>query len=445
MKRNALSCVIIYVGIANLEKVMKCLFLVGLLLLCGSGLLSEEIPNGDGDLIWEQDISPRFVRDAKFHPITGNIIAAVNHEIWEIDVKDGHKIRVFEGGPATGPDNQFHCVQITSDGKFVITGRGSGIEGLIIRDYETGKIVKTFINGEKFDGYGNLGIFPDNNRIVFFTYLNDSFFFNIYDISLNKIVNRIKSNKWPDEFALSKDGKYIAMGTRYESNGKILKNMELWDAENLTHIRVFGEAFSANEFWDVKISYDNQYVGFMANSKLYLYKLNGDKVDLLDINTRAANICFTNDNSSILFGRVKNEEYYIDIINLQQNKITYSFLGIKPGMNTVFNKNNEIFAGQSGIKLFSNRWFTVDVEEEKPDIFKINYLNNKLTIENSIGLIMNKINITDITGKIIYSKEIELNSIDIVKLDILLKNGVYFATIQTENGKLYSQKFMVVE
>ncbi len=431
-------------GIAKLEKVMKKLVLLLMLLFCGSGLFSEEIPNGDGDLIWEQDIYPGVVRDAKFHPITGNIIAAVNHEIWEIDVKDGHKIRVFEGGPASDPYVRFYCVQITSDGKYVITGRGLGIEGLIIRDYESGKIKKTFINGENLDYYGNIGIFPDNNRIIYSSYTNsNTYYLNIFDINLDSIIKRIQLYVIPDKFTLSKDGKYLALGS-WNKNSDILI-MELWDAENLTHIRDFGEAFSAIEFRDVKISNDNQYFGFKDDSKLYLYKLNGEKIDLLDINTRAANICFTNDNSSILFGRVKNEEYYIDIINLQHNKITYSFLGIKPGMNTVFNKNNEIFAGQSGIKLFSNRWFTVDVEDEKPDIFKINYFNNKLTIDNSIGLLLNKINITDITGKIIYSKEIELNSIDIVKLDILLKNGIYFATIHTENGKIYSQKFMVVE
>ena len=67
-----------------------------------SALFSQEIPNGDGDLLWERPLNGRTVNDAKFHPINGNIIAAVNHEIWEIDPKDGHTIRVFEGEPSSG-------------------------------------------------------------------------------------------------------------------------------------------------------------------------------------------------------------------------------------------------------------------------------------------------------------------------------------------------------
>ncbi len=367
VKRKALSCVIIYVGIAKMEKVMKNLVLIGLLLFCGSGLFSEEIPNGDGDLIWEQDIYPGVVRDAKFHPITGNIIAAVNHEIWEIDVKDGHKIRVFEGTNPEATTHTFSTLQITNDGKTVISGPGGGLEGLIIWDYESGKVRKRFDKGGP--NMKTLGIFPDDKRAVFFTFQltgeTQQRFLVIYDFEKDSIIKKVNiAPKGTQNMALSKDGKYLAIAFRYKNSSGVWDLlMELWDAETLTHIRDFGEAFSANEFWDVKISNDNQYVGFMANSKLYLYKLNGDKVDLLDINTRAANICFTNDNSSILFGKVKNEEYYIDIINLQHNQITYSFLGIKPGMNTVFNKNNEIFAGQSGIKLFSNRWFTVDVKD----------------------------------------------------------------------------------
>ena len=145
---------------------MKNLIVILCLLIGGSSLFAEEIPNGDNDLIWEQDIYPRYVTDAKFHPITGNIIAAVNHEIWEIDVKDGHKIRAFEGTNSEATTHTFSTIQITSDGKTVISGPGGGLEGLIIWDYESGKVRKRFDKGGP--NMKTLGIFPDDKRAVFF-------------------------------------------------------------------------------------------------------------------------------------------------------------------------------------------------------------------------------------------------------------------------------------
>ncbi len=423
---------------------MKKLVLLLMLLFWGSSLFAEEIPNGDGDLIWEQDIYPRFVRDAKFHPITGNIIAAVNHEIWEIDVKDGHKIRVFEGGPATGPDDQFYCVQITSDGKYVITGRGSGIEGLIIRDYESGKIKKTFINGENLDYYGNIGIFPDNNRIIYSSYTNSNIFYlNVYDIKLDSIIKRIQLYVAPYRFTISKDGKYLALGSWNKNSDKHL--MELWDAETLTHIRDFGEAFSANEFWDVKISNDNQYVGFVANNLFWFYDINGKELNLTN-KIKSSAFCFNNESTMLIFGGTSEGNYNVKVKNIQTNTLKYQYLTNWPHKNFTVSQKNELFAGQNNIKLFSNRWFTVDVKDNQIEsIFKINYSEKKLIIENSSNQILKSLEITDINGKFLHTKNLNQNSQSTLEFEFKFIPGVYFATIHTENGKTYSQKFMVVE
>ena len=92
-----------------------------LVLFAGGQQAKAEIPNGDGDLLWERGLNGRTVNDAVFHPINGNIIAAVNNEIWEIDPKDGHTIRVFEGATGIGP---FGDIDISSDGNYVIIANG---------------------------------------------------------------------------------------------------------------------------------------------------------------------------------------------------------------------------------------------------------------------------------------------------------------------------------
>ena len=85
-------------------KTRNLLTLLALLLLSGQTIFSQidTIPNGDGDLLWEVPLydsagGGRSVNDAVFHPINGNIIAAINWEIWEISPVDGHLIRKFEG------------------------------------------------------------------------------------------------------------------------------------------------------------------------------------------------------------------------------------------------------------------------------------------------------------------------------------------------------------
>ncbi len=429
---------------------MKCLFLIGLLLLCGSSLFSQEIPNGDGDLIWEQDIWPRFVIDAKFHPITGNIIAAVNHEIWEIDPKDGHKIRVFEGTNPEATTHTFSTLQITNDGKTVISGPGGGLEGLIIWDYDSGKVRKRFDKGGPH--MKTLGIYPDDKRVVFFTFQladeSQQRFLVIYNFENDSIIKKVNiSPKGTQNMTLSKDGKYLAIAFRYKNSSGVWDLlMELWDAETLTHIRDFGEAVSANEFWDVKISNDNQYVGFRANNKFYLYKQNGEIENVNSI-IDAEYFQFTPDSRFILLGGQNKEGNYIALIKeLNSIKIPYHYT--LPRGIFLFNEKNELFSHGMYNKLFyfTNRWFTVDVKDNQIDsTFKINYAEKKLFIENSTNQILKSLEITDINGKILHTINLDFDTNLKLKFDITFIPGVYFATIHTEYGKIYSQKFIVLE
>jgi 6-phosphogluconolactonase (cycloisomerase 2 family) len=236
-----------------------------------SALLAQEIPNGDGDLLWERSLGGRFVNDAKFHPINGNIIAAVNHEIWEIDPKDGHTIRVLYAGTSSEEKYHFHSIDITSDGSTILTDDGDSI---LVWDYEKGVVKQTFHNGETIAWQGLGGIYPDNNRVVYFSYNTEQQVrkLNIYDISTNSIIKSISTYpKSADKVKLSKDGRYLAIGFRYRPVNDMIYTMELWDAETLTKIKEFGEV-SGGDFEDIQFSNDNNYIGYMANHKLYLVK-----------------------------------------------------------------------------------------------------------------------------------------------------------------------------
>jgi hypothetical protein len=408
-----------------------------------SALFSQEIPNGDGDLLWERSIYPRFVNDAKFHPINGNIIAAVNHEIWEIDPKDGHTIRVFEGGTASGEDDQFEGIQITSDGKTIVTDGGSGIEGLLIWDYETGKIRKVFDKGGP--NRGSLGIFPDNKRVIFFTFKlqgSSDRQIVIYNFETDQIEKQVSIfQKAAQKLSLSKDGKNLAVGKTFNNNGDWIYTMELWDAETLTKIRDYGEDNTIGEFNDIQISSNNKYVAFQGGGHFNFFNLNGERISFNTFNWITFFGFSNNGDKTIIQGRWNNNSSYSAVINNPIDKPIYTFTKFFKLLR--FNKNDEIFTGEETIKFFSNRWYTVDVKPGFETKTKVNYENDQLILTLPKDVIPQKISIMNLLGEIVYetSELTELN--DKIVLDLTLPNGIYLISINDGKSTLFG-KFVVV-
>ena len=273
-------------------------------------------------------------------------------------------------------------------------------------------------------------------------------FLVIYDFEKDSILKKVNiAPKGTQNMALSKDGKYLAIAFRYKNPSGIWDLiMELWDAETLTYIRGFGEAVNANEFRDVKISNDNQYFGLRANNRFYLYKQNGENENLNSI-IDADYFQFTPDNKYILLGGKSIDGNYKALIkDLNSTKIPYYYT--LPRGILLFNEKNQLFSHGMYNKLyfFSNRWYTVDVKDNQIEsIFKINYTEKKLLIENSTNQILTSIEITDINGKILHSTNLNQNTQSTLEFEFKFIPGVYFATIHTESGKNYSHKFLVVE
>jgi len=80
---------------------------------------------------------------------------------------------VFEGGYPANTEDVIRTINIASDGQKIITGGAMGQKGILIWDYNTGMVTKIITLNEIFDVYENVGIYPDNNRIVFNTYQNE--------------------------------------------------------------------------------------------------------------------------------------------------------------------------------------------------------------------------------------------------------------------------------
>ena len=428
---------------------------VFLLVLFATGEQAKaEIPNGDGDLLWERGLNGRTVNDAVFHPINGNIIAAVNHEIWEIDPKDGHTIRVMYCGTSSEDQYQFHSIDITSDGNTVVTDDG---DSLLIWDYEKGKLKQSFHNGETIAWQGLGGIYPDNNRVVYFTYNTDQKVrkLNIYGISTNSIIKSISTYpKSADKVQLSKDGRYLAIGFRYESGNHLQYSMELWDAETLTPIKGFGSpGNNVAEFRDVQISNDDQYFAFATDFNFFIYKFSGELVFTTTFPIDLQESQFTNDSKMILinpFNNVTKEKDFTYFFNLTIMDSVYKY---NESYGTFrFNSNNELFVqgydSLIGVKiqLFSNHWYTVGVNEPAGTTFKIeqvNYTKNNLQIiTNGIDIIDDLI-ITDTLGKRIYQQNNITITNNQAEIPLSLPSGNYLIKL-IANGKELTGKFIVV-
>jgi hypothetical protein len=423
------------------------LYLIVLIALT-SALFSQEIPNGDGDLLWERSIYPRFVNDAKFHPINGNIIAAVNHEIWEIDPKDGHTIRVFEGGYPEDANDAIKTINITSDGQKIVTGGAMGKKGIVIWDYNTGLVTKIITFNEVFDVYENIGIYPDNNRILFNTYQNDYgslsnvMHINVYDIKKDSIIKKFSiDNTYCARFRMSNNGQYLAYGFAKGDPGDFTHTMELWDAETLTKIRDFGEDNTIGEFKDVQISSDNTYIAFQGGGHFNFFHLNGERISFNTYNW-VEFFGFSYDGKKTLIeGNWNNQESKSIVINNPIDKPLYTFTKF---FNIIrFNSEEQIFSGRITMRLFSNQWYTVGVKPGFETKTQVNYENDQLILTLPNEVIPQKISIMNLLGEIVYqtTEPTELNNK--IVLDLSLPSGIYLFSLNDGQSTFFG-KFVVV-
>ena len=424
--------------------------------------LAQEIPNGDNDLLWERSLrvdgKMRNFNDAIFHPINGNIIAAVDYEIWEIDPKDGHTIRVFEGGYQKNTEDAIKTINITSDGQKIITGGAMGQKGILIWDYNTGLVTKIISLNEIFDVYENIGIYPDNNRILFNTYKNEYgsqsnvLHINVYDLQKDSIIKRSNFyNTYCSRFRLSNNGQYVAYHFGRGTPGDFKDNMELWDAETLTKLQDMGKLSGEPDY--IQFSINNEYLGFAFTPGFLLFKKSNGQFNRYLVYLPPilpSRFCFTNTNK--LFLRIFKDDIQYGatyIINLSNLDSMYKFTA---GIRLLrVNSNNELltfgFDTLVGVKLqfYSNKWYEVGVSnpiEIKTGLTNTKYTNNSLSITTEGIEFINTLMITDTLGKKIYVQD-EIPVINNqTTIQLFLPAGNYLLKV-VSNGKVYTSKFIV--
>jgi WD40 repeat protein len=378
------------------------------------------------------------VNDAKFHPINGNILVAMDTEIVEIDHKDGHTIRVFEGPSKIDEGMYIAELQISPDGNIIITNGLQKYSGIYYWDYNKGKLIDS-LNYFSLNGR----FYPDNETMLFWARpmpgsLKEGIVKYNYKNKGVLLEKELRYEEYLQIAALSKDGTKLALALSH-GNPKDGWNfsMELWNAETLTTIKSFGSPGDIHEFRDVQISDDNQYVGFRGDNLLFLYTITGKELKI-PLQKYVYSFAFTPNCKFITLDieTIDNQEN-VYIYELSSLNKSYMYTNIFPRIMR-YNTNNDFFI--SKMRLYSNHWYEVGVNNpiETESILYPNPTTDYITVRNTLACSLQEIEIYNIFGVCVLTVETQ-NFVSLQKIDVSsLPPGVYIVRVGNEKPMKFS-------
>jgi WD40 repeat protein len=402
----------------------RAFFLFVVAMLYCNFLLAQE-PEPDPNLLWTtEDYYNSFV----IHP-NGNIIASKGLAVTELNGNTGEIIREFPF--------YFEFYALSKDGKYL----AGGIDSLILIDYETAEIVKTF----DVAGSSRVVFMPDNERLLIKTsYEEPELQFCLYNyITDEKNFFGVGSDIGIWSFTISPDGRFLAIGGFiFNQAGENKTTLMLYDALTWQPIRNLATFDEDNEVRSIKFSPDSRLVGFgVYLSNLYIY--NTETYQLFKHFPATGFGFITNDYVALGSGYAQPPVF--NLVKLDNEQIIYSkndFAGISE-YNQVYNSmivNHGVIYSFDFVKILTG----ASIEPEIPIQFTVEYLNNTLSIRNFVfGANSINCSITDIKGRVIRNMNLTTVMNEIL-IPIKLLSGTYFLHIK-DGVNEYVSKFLVVE
>ncbi len=344
-------------------------------------------------------------------------------------------------------------------GKKVLTGPGHNHKGILVWDYETGKIIDNYDDGGTFND--NVGAYPDNTRCLFFSENTSIGQYNliIYDFEQKKVVKKQNiSPRRPTEMVMSKDGKYILMGLSAPAPGADPRRtfqVELWDAETLTMVKRYAEFPSGSDgIWEVRISNNNQYIAFRQGNYLHLHDFEGTRMYIPGVTSDGSSfndslcitMCFSNDSKKIIVYTKNNTDINNSIYDLATRNHVYQYSTYSYIIITTTDNKLLLHDRWGPTILYSNKWYLTDVQSEPEAtgiIKRIDYINNAINIELHTPMMVDRMIITDIEGRILNDDRGPQPVDNRIKIEMILPSGNYILKLISQ-GKEYTNKFVVV-
>jgi WD40 repeat protein len=382
------------------------------------------------EVVWQKTY-PEYIQFAKFSPDGKYLYCAIGDSIVILDALSGERLRRFEGTQSC-----YH-MSISNSGNYLITGIAGGIA---IWDIKAEKYLKQYGGGIVYLAISN------DDKYMYWLYSDG--YMRIVDMKNDSIVKQIQTHKIQSA-KLSNNGKILAIGYSYKGFNQMGETvfyvkLELWDAENLTFIKVLQDAKGSDGYWNFDFSKEDKYfasissVGFVNT----IYNILENNIEEVSPNNLPVfNFKFTKDNSKLYYRSGSVLDYKTKDNNLFSYNMKDKIMETEGDTNQFY-----IFMG-------SFKWFTllkksitsVNYESEIPYLI-INYSQDGiLQLKCSYDVEQPfEITISTIEGKIIYtSNEAELNSTKEMIFKLQLSNGTYITKAKTKN-RIYTQKFQVL-
>jgi WD40 repeat protein len=393
------------------------------------------------EVVWEKPQGG--VIDAKFSPDGKFVYCAIGADIKKLDVETGEFVATFDRGELTGKNVR---LEISQDGKTILSGNTTGNGGLFLWDTEQQKVLREIkIDGITEDQNLYLASFAPDNRHMLITlytgYPHPKLPTNeilLFDLLENRVIKKVPYTRI-EQMQYSKDGKYFITGSKYEDIPKVT----LWDANTLKPIRDY-EVPEGNEngFRKIQISDNNKLIGLVTDN--YLVKI---------IDTESGSVINTNDvgTSGFNFELLMNDYYLI-----------YQYGSVNNGISAY--KYPDIF--QSNLDLLTGAFVTSNEFKEgigyqlslfNADVLSIRMLKNSTTsVNESINTEMvikvdsdkilvsfdkaENIKIIDVKGRILLDQEVNNNFVSIPNT---FPTGTYICVIKSGDRE-FSKNFQVV-
>ncbi len=411
----------------------------------------------DLEIVWQKEVFPKEISDAKFSADGQWIYAAVGNTIEKISIETGEFLSSFDN---LGISNVIGSIDISTLGNIMVT-RELGLE-VNLWDTNLEKVIKhiSYTKTPNVDGVRAVALSPDEKRLVLSIYEYNSnnhsyiWYLVIYDIQFDNEIKRINGNNAYNYIKFSHDGKYFATGGFYDDkgDGKLYDQVILWSTETWEPVDTIETlAGSGSGYRVIKFSKDDKYLSCVRNTpydgRIYDLILTQDIFNS-DININCYNIELLPDNYHFFV-------YYYDIkkgdsLELHNYQNTLKSFDITAEITDSYNAdgNWKILCTSTKFPLILMTKKPVEVEIQFPDNEKINIsqIENQIIIEtNNINNPDFNVELYNIKGNLVYSETIEnINPNSKYNLALKLPSGMYICNIKA-GEKIFSHKFVVAQ
>ncbi len=386
------------------------------------------------DTVWVSD----FYSDIRFqHPVSKNIIISNGAIIRELDSKDGKLVKEIEFGNESKLD-------LTPDGTKLLS---SVSNDTYIYDYNSMELIV------KLDS-SLFSKFLGNDEVVFRK-------LNSINLIKYNLITKEKQIYTPDgsllDIATSHDGRFIALSTNdIPGSNEDWTKLILVDAKTMKQIKQLEENKNTGHHYErLNFSKDGKYLTY--SSQLYNedFQRNVYNTETFKV---VKNINSSNLKADNLEVKLLNDNiFYIVISEYDKVNFKYTYKTQLRDLTTekILITLNDTYGCQFNNEL--NHLYYKDSKNKKIICLNISNLNTGVTLpqpNNMINyqnkqLIINKENvikveISDISGRLIMNKIIENPFSNNIVLPLNLANGSYLINVITEKES-FTHKLMVME